>query len=215
MPYRVDFSVDLVFLIVIGFIPLLLASLITSKLLYPKLKTAERNIFVAVFFIILLFLSFTGGHSSLYSLIIRSGQNGIVSDTEIVIKESIQDGITPEKAIEIADNYLRSPYEANDTYYWDIIENRYKKATGTYIWDMYRDHWMKRVVVSTISWNYINNSADIRWKLSNSINALYEDKNLYLISFYFNSILHDEDNELIVYINQNGTVVGTMTYILE
>jgi len=215
IPYQVDFSIDLIFLITIGFIPILLASLMTSKLLYPKLKTPEKNIFIAVFFIILLFLSFTGGHNSLYSLISRIGQNGIVSDTEIVIKEGIQDGITPEKAIKIADDYLRSPNEANNTCYWDIIENRYKKATGTYIWDMYRDHWMKKVVVSTVSWNYIKSSSDIRWKLLSPNSAVYENENLYMVSFYFNSVLHNEDNELIVYIDQNGNVVGTMTYMLE
>jgi len=216
MPHRVDVSVDLLFLLIMGVIPILVASLIASKLLCSTLKTTKKNIFIAVLLIILLFLSFTGGHSSLYSLINRISQNGIVSDTEIVLKESIQDGVTPERAIEIADNYLRSPNEANTTYYWDIIENRHKKATGTYIWDMYGDYWMKKVVVSTVSWTHINNSADIRWKLLSPINNVaYKNKNLYRVSFHFNSILHNEDNVLIVYIDQNGNVVGTMSYILE
>jgi len=29
------------------------------------------------------------------------------------------------------------------------------------------------------------------------------------------SMLHEEDDELIVYVNQNGNIVGTETYVLE
>ena len=212
MPYLIDFSFDEVFILAIGFIPILLASLMISKLLHSKINTKERNIFISICLIIFILLLFSGGQSSLYSFINRIGQNGIVSDTEIAIKANISYAITPEKTIEIADNYLRNPDEANNTYYWNIIDNHYKEATGTYIWDIYRDHWMKKVTVSTISWEDINNSADVRWNVTN---VTFDDKTLYEVSFYFASILHDEDNKLIVFIDRKGVVIGTSTSILE
>ena len=212
MPYLIDFSFDEVSLLAIGFIPILLASLMISKLLHSNINMKERNIFISIFLIIFILLLFSGGQSSLFSFINRIGQNGIVSDTEITIKADISNAITPEKTIEIADNYLRNPDEANNTYYWNIIDNHYKEATGTYIWDIYRDHWMKKVTVSTISWNYVNRSADVRW---NVINKMYDNETLYEISFYFGSILHDEDNKLVVFIDRNGIVIGTSTYILK
>lgn len=212
MPYLIDFSFDEVFILAIGFIPILLASLMISKLLHSKINTKERNIFISICLIIFILLLFSGGQSSLYSFINRIGQNGIVSDTEIAIKANIPNAITPEKTIEIADNYLRNPDEANNTYYWNIIDNHYKEATGTYIWDIYRDHWMKKVTVSTISWEDINNSADVRWNVTN---VTFDDETLYEVSFYFASILHDEDNKLIVFIDRKGVVIGTSTSILE
>lgn len=212
MPYLIDFSFDEVFILAIGFIPILLASLMISKLLHSKINTKEMNIFISICLIIFILLLFSGGQSSLYSFINRIGQNGIVSDTEIAIKANISYAITPEKTIEIADNYLRNPDEANNTYYWNIIDNHYKEATGTYIWDIYRDHWMKKVTVSTISWEDINNSADVRWNVTN---VTFDDKTLYEVSFYFASILHDEDNKLIVFIDRKGVVIGTSTSILE
>ena len=212
MPYLIDFSFDKVSILAIGFIPIILASLMISKLLHSKINTKERNIFIGIFLIIFILLLFSGGQSSLYSFINRIGQNGIVSDTEIAIKANISYAITPEKTIEIADNYLRNPDEANNTYYWNIIDNHYKEATGTYIWDIYRDHWMKKVTVSTISWEDINNSADVRWNVTN---VTFDDETLYEVSFYFASILHDEDNKLIVFIDRKGVVIGTSTSILE
>lgn len=212
MPYLIDFSFDEVFILAIGFIPILLASLMISKLLHSKINTKERNIFISICLIIFILLLFSGGQSSLYSFINRIGQNGIVSDTEIAIKANISYAITPEKTIEIADNYLRNPDEANNTYYWNIIDNHYKEATGTYIWDIYRDHWMKKVTISTISWEDINNSADVRWNVTN---VRFDDETLYEVSFYFASILHDEDNKLIVFIDRKGVVIGTSTSILE
>lgn len=213
LSYRIDFSFDETLILTVGFIPIILASLIISKLLQSKLKTSEKNIFISLFLITLLFLLFTGSQSSLYSYINRIGQNGIVSDTEIVIEARNLNTITPEKAIEIADDYLNSPSNANGTYCWDIIERRHENATGTYIWDMYRDHWMRKVVISTINWNNIKNIPDVRWK--NIVSSNYENETLYMVSFYFASVLHDEDNELIVYVDKSGNVIGTMTHRLK
>lgn len=210
--YRVDFSFNEVLILAIGLIPILLACLMLGKLSHSKLKTTEKNVFISLFLITLLFLLFTGGQSSLYSYTNRIGQNGIVSDTEIVIEARKLDTIPPEKVVEIADDYLRNPSEATSTYHWDIIENRYKNATGSYIWDMYRDHWMRKVVISTINWNHIKNTQDVRWE--NNFYSNHKNESLYVASFHFASVLHDEDNELIVYIDKSGNVVGTIEYIL-
>jgi len=104
------FSFGLMIWIAVGFGLVLLASFLVSQLLYPKLKVARRYIFATCFIIILFFLSFTGGHSSLHSFVSRIGHNGIVLGTQIIIKEEIPGGIAPKEVIDIADNYLRTPF---------------------------------------------------------------------------------------------------------
>ena len=105
--------------------------------------------------------------------------------------------------IDITDNYLRTPFLGNlDA---DLREK--------YIKMMYSDFWMKKVVVSAAPYSLIKHDENI-YKLP-IINVCSENENLYRVSFYFGSVLHEQDNELIVYVNQNGNIVGTETYILE
>ena len=214
-PARVDFSIYSIIWLIIGFVFILTAALMASELLYITVKIPRGKLFAVIFSIVLIFLSFGSTHSSLYPFFTRVGQNGIVSDTEIVTKEEIIGGITPKKAIEIADNYLRNPDEADNTYYFDMIENKSNEAPGKYIWIMYIDYWMKSVVVSTVPWESIMYDGNIRWEPPNPIDAPYINEDLYEVAFYFNSVLHKEDNKLIVYIDKEGNDVGTSTWILE
>jgi len=199
------FSIDLVIWIVVGFIFILLAVFEASKLLYSRLKIAKRNIFIVLFIIVLLFLSFGSNHNALYPFIRRIGQNGIVPDTEIVIEAEIP-GLTPNEAIYIADEYLRIPITNGVT-----TREKYVKM-------MYRDHWMKKVVVSTCSGAFLKYEEDtimIPSPLKPKIYKLptYETFNeieeLYEVFFYFG-----EDDILAVCIDPNGNVAGVGSSIL-
>jgi len=196
------FSFGLMVWIAVGFALVLLASFLISQLLYLKLKMERRYIFAACFIIVLFFLSFTGGHSSLHSFISRIGHNGIVHDTQIIIKEKIPGGIAPKQAIDIADNYLRAPFF--ETFNTDPREK--------YIKMMYQNSWMKKVVVSITPYSCIKYMENIyKLPISETYN---ENEKLYKVSFYFGSVLHKGDNRLIVYIDRDGNVVGTETWIL-
>jgi len=78
---------------------------------------------------------------------------------------------------------------------------------------MYQNSWMKKVVVSTTPYSFIKYNKNIyKLPISETHN---ENEKLYKVSFYFGSVLHKEDNRLIVYIDINGNIVGTESYILE
>lgn len=197
------FSVDLIIWLAIGLILILLASFLISGLLYPRLKIARSKIFAIFSIVVLLFLSFGGRHASLYSFVNRIGDNGIVPNTEIVIKEAMPNGIAPKEVIDITDNYLRTPFlETSDA---DLREK--------YIKIMYRDSWMKKVVICVTSYSFFKDDENI-YKLPFSETYDINEK-LYQVSLYFGSVLHKEDNRLIVYIDGNGNVAGTGSYILE
>ena len=83
------FSLELIAPLAIGLVLIPLGSFLTSVLLYSRLKIARAKIFATFSILILVFMSFAGRHASLYSFINRIGDNGIVSNTEIVIKQNI------------------------------------------------------------------------------------------------------------------------------
>ena len=114
----------------------------------------------------------------------RIGQNGIVPDTEIVIEAEIP-GLTPKEAIDIADEYLRTPISEIPGEY---VIGRYEKS-------MYRDHWMKKVVVSTIPYGFIEEGRKL--PISKTYN---ENEELYEILFYFGGLR--------VYVSKEGDVVA-------
>lgn len=210
--------------ICVGIGLVLLGSFLCDVLLREIFGIRAKAVFLAVSLFLLGGLSFTGGYSSLYSLVRRLGHGGgLTPSTKIVVESELQ-CLSPEKALEVADSYLKGPIpEVSGPATSDL--ERFKSHEKTVKLN-YRGSWVRKAFVSPPGWEFLElyegdeGDEPVISLYQVFLSPNYEDsaktEEIYETSFLVNSALHwGSSNTYTVYMDCNGNVVAIGSLMLK